>query len=146
MKRPKIPVGEKIALALSAIALLISLWSLVESRRASSTARWTEFRASTLTTLADHRRTYSQVTCLFHATNTEYGLEEFGRFKSNLDNLEGSLNHLRGAGEATLAKFETHLDASNASFRRLNDAVTELKSNLTPEQLSRVTSICGNEG
>lgn len=35
MKRSKVSVGEKLALTLSAIALLVSILSLVESRRAS---------------------------------------------------------------------------------------------------------------
>lgn len=144
MKRQRMPIGERLALAISAIALLVSIWSLAESRRVASQARWSEFRSNALATLNRHRHTYSQVTCLLHATNRPRGLEEFRRFKSNLDNLESSLHELRGADEAALAKFEALLDASNASFRKLGDAVSEVKSHLAPDELSRVNSICSS--
>lgn len=146
MKRSKVSVGEKLALTLSAIALLVSIWSLVESRRASVQARWSAFRSDALATLEAHRRTYSQVTCLFQATNTRHGLEEFGGFKSNLDNLVSTLHKLRDANEATLAEFETRLDVSHSSFRKLRDAVSEFKTHLAPDELSRANSICGTEG
>jgi hypothetical protein len=146
MKRSKMPFGEKLAITLSAIALLVSIWSAVESRKASAEARWSTFRGDALATLEAHRRTYSHVTCLFYATGTHQGLDEFGGFKSNIDTLVSSLHELREADDATLAEFETRLDASRSSFRELSDALSKFKTHLAADELSRANSICGTEG
>ena len=138
MKRlAKMPMGDKLALALSVVALVVSIWSVVEGQRASRQARWSAFHTSTLATLDRSRATYSYVTCLLRTTNAQRGLPELAQFKANLDN---------DASEETLTKFEALLDASRTSFNRLNDAARAFKNNLSSEELSRVASVCGNEG
>ena len=144
MKRKVPPIGKIIALVLSCAALLVSIWSAVQSGRAATEARWSEFRASTLATLNQERRSYNEATCLFYATNRRFGLETFKQAKSHIDELEGSIDHLRNADEHTLASFEARLDASSASFRRLRDANTEFKSRLSSQELKRVAAVCGN--
>ena len=147
MKRlAKMPMGDKLALALSVVALVVSIWSVVEGQRASRQARWSAFHTSTLATLDRSRATYSYVTCLLRTTNAQRGLPELAQFKANLDNLESSVSLLNDASEATLTKFEALLDASRTSFNRLNDAARAFKNNLSSEELSRVASVCGNEG
>jgi len=147
MKRlARMKVGDKLALAVSFVALVVSIWSVVESQRASRQARWSAFHASTLGTLDRSRAAYSYVTCLLRTTNTKRGLPELARFKANLDNLESSVILLNGASEATLTKFEAILDASRTSSHRLRDAARAFKNDLSPEELSRVAEVCGSEG
>ncbi|WP_208859774.1 hypothetical protein, partial [Xanthomonas prunicola] len=75
-----------------------------------------------------------------------HGLEMSRKPWAYQDKLVSTLHKLRDADEATLAEFETRLDASQSSFRKLRDAVSEFKTHLAPDELSRANSICGTEG
>ena len=136
--------SEATSLLLSVLALGISIWSFIDSQQASELARWSEFRAKALERLEEHRRSYSNVTCLFFATNTQSGLQDFARFKENLDGVVKSLHQMEEADPASLHKFEALLEGSNATFAKLDDAVQEIKSHLNNEQIERVNLICGN--
>ena len=143
MKLPTIPSKDTVALTVSAVALLVSTMSLMQSRNASNQTRWADFRSNALVTLEMHRRAYSQVTCVFNATNTRVGLEKLDQFKSDTENLESDIHKLRTADEATLTKFEAQLDSTNANFHKMSDALSDFKTQLTDNELNRVNSICG---
>ena len=145
-RRIKLSVAESIAIAVSVAALLVSIWSVVESGHASRQAHWAAFHASTLATLERERATYSYITCLLRVTNTQVHLQELEDFRANLDNLEGSLGKLNGASEATWRKYEALLDGSRASFSKIDDLTRNFKSTLSSKELNRVASVCGNEG
>ena len=144
MKLPTIISKDRIALTVSAVALIVSTLSLVQSHNASNQTRWAAFRSNAIVTLEMHRRAYSQVTCVFSATNTRVGLERLERFKSDTDDLESDIHKLRTADDATLTKFEALLDATNANFHQMNDALSDFKTQLTNAELERVNSICGS--
>jgi type II secretory pathway pseudopilin PulG len=132
--------------AISIAALVVSIWSVLASQRASRQAQWSAFHSSTLATLQQYRASYSHAACLLRVANVPGAAQKFAAFKSNLDNLVGSFNALSAANNARTEKFEALLDSSHISFNRLNDAVRNFKNDLSAAELQRVSAVCGSEG
>jgi hypothetical protein len=141
MSRKKIPLGEKIAIWVSIIALFLSVWSVFESRRALAQSRWVEFRGSALVMLAEHRRSFSHALCVLRVSD-QTETKVFENAVRNLDELEASLDKLRYRPDSDLEEFETLLVGSNASFRELMDEIRRFKSVISAEELERVGTIC----
>ena len=142
MKRTKLSIPELVSLAISAGALAVSIWAVVESRAASTQARRSEVRAEASARIDGFRRSYSKASCVLNIAGMHSGQAKFEQYKANLDDLQGMLFQLQTSRVGTLDAFEAQLDSSTAAFGRLDDEIVQFKTSLSSEEIGKVNSVC----
>lgn len=156
MKRLKLPfpsqlsVVEWTTLLLSLAALLVSLWSVSESRNAMLQSRRAEVRATAIETLDFIRSTYASSSCTLKVIKQNPQAEQFeSKFKKSaekIDDMRASLEAIQTADFDRLQGIESSLDLVRSKFSIMRDATVSFKANLTADELARVGAICGAEG